>query len=245
MRLIYALIAYQNERNLPGLLLNIDLEKAFDSVDWTFMFISGWIRTFYTNIKSIAIVNGQASQWFPIYRGCRQGDPISPCFFLILCLEILGIMIRENNDIKGIFVNNIEHKLSQYAVDTEFLLAGDRKSFESCVTVIDNFGRKSGLYMNAEKTSAVWLGSRRNSVVKYMQHLGMEWNPPKFKILGTCLQIIWKTEKNTLFIKVCRSQQFYENMDEEAHTTWQSCYLKITRPLKVYTPMDSITKSTR
>ena len=71
---------------------------------------------------------------------------------------------------------------------SEFLLAGDRESFQACITVIDNFGRKSGLYMNAGKTSAVWLGSKRNLVVKYMQHLGMEWNPPKFKVLG-----IWFT----------------------------------------------------
>ena len=70
----------------------------------------------------------------------------------------------------------------------EFLLAGDRKSFETCITVIDNFGRKSGLYINAGKTTAVCLGSKRNLVVKYMQHLGMEWNPPKFEVLG-----IWFT----------------------------------------------------
>ena len=38
--------------------------------------------------------------------------------------------------------------------------------------------------MNGGKTSAVWLGTKRNSVVKYMQHLGMEWNPPKLKVLG-------------------------------------------------------------
>ena len=74
-------------------------------------------------------------------------------------------MIRENNDIKCIFVNHIEHTLSQYVDDTEFLLAGDRELFESCVTVIDNFGRKSGLHMEAGKTRAVWLGGRRNSVV--------------------------------------------------------------------------------
>ena len=42
--------------------------------------------------------------------------------------------------------------------------------------------------MNAGKTSAVWLGSKRNSVVKYMQHLEMEWNSPKCKVLG-----IWFT----------------------------------------------------
>ena len=88
--------------------------------------ICRWIEMFYTNIKSTVIVNGQPSKWFPICRGCRQGDPISPYLF-ILCVKILGIMIRENKDIKGIFVNNVEHKLSQYADDTEFLLAGDRE----------------------------------------------------------------------------------------------------------------------
>ena len=77
---------------------------------------------------------------------------------------------------------------SQYAGDTKLLLAGDRKAFEICITVTDNFGRKSGLYMNAGKTNAVWLGSKRNSVFKYMQHLGMERNPPKCKVLG-----IWFT----------------------------------------------------
>ena len=34
LRLIYDMIAYLKEKNLPGLLLNIDFEKAFDSVDW-------------------------------------------------------------------------------------------------------------------------------------------------------------------------------------------------------------------
>ena len=145
-------------------------------------------------------------------------------------------MIRENKHIKGIFVNNDEHKLSQYADDTEFLLAGDRESFETCITVIDNFGRKSGLYMNAGKTSAVWLGSKRNSVVKYMQHLGMDWNPPKFKVLG-----IWFTndldncEKKLLLRKVCRSKMYTENIDTKAYyITWQSCSFKISCSVEAY-----------
>ena len=75
---------------------------------------------------------------------------------------------------KGIFVNNVEHKLSQYADNTEFLLACNRASFETCIPVTDNFGRRSGLCMNAGKTSAVWLGSKSSSVVKYMQHPGTE-----------------------------------------------------------------------
>jgi hypothetical protein len=93
-------------------------------------------------------------------------------------------MIRENDNIKGIVVNNVEHKITQYADDTEFTLAGDRKSFEECLNVLDVFGKKSGLIMNNEKTSAMWLGNVKNSSVKYMQHLNMIWNPPQIKVLG-------------------------------------------------------------
>ena len=37
LRLIYDTIAYLKEKNLPGVLLNIDFEKAFNSVDWKFI----------------------------------------------------------------------------------------------------------------------------------------------------------------------------------------------------------------
>ena len=47
LRLIYDMIAYLKEKNLPGLLLNIDFEKAFDSVDWRFMFKV--LKAFYCN----------------------------------------------------------------------------------------------------------------------------------------------------------------------------------------------------
>ena len=71
------MIAYLKDLFLRGLLLNIYFEKAFDSVDWKFMFkvlkafgfkkaICRWIETFYRNIKSAVIVNGQPSKWFPI-----------------------------------------------------------------------------------------------------------------------------------------------------------------------------------
>ena len=37
IRLIYDLINYLNSKNLPGMLLCLDFEKAFDSLDWKFI----------------------------------------------------------------------------------------------------------------------------------------------------------------------------------------------------------------
>ena len=67
-------------------------------------------ETFYKDIKATVIVNGQITQWFNIQRGFRQGDPISPYVF-IMCVEILAIMIREDEDIKRIYINKVGHTI--------------------------------------------------------------------------------------------------------------------------------------
>ena len=106
---------YLSCNNPPGLLICIDFEKAFDSVDCYFMMkvlkafgfgpdMCQWISTFYNKMKSAIFVNSHTSPWFFIRRGCHQGDPISPYLFL-LCVEITGIMIRQNRLIKGITIN--------------------------------------------------------------------------------------------------------------------------------------------
>ena len=93
-------------------------------------------------------------------------------------------MIRENDCIKGIIINNHEYKISQYADDTELFQNGDKQSFEETFKTIDIFSKHSGLNLNSSKTCAVWLGCKRYSSVKFMQHLGLNWNPKSFKILG-------------------------------------------------------------
>ena len=125
---------YTEEKNIPGLLLLIDFEKAFDSVSWSFLYkvlelfgfgnsVIPWIKLFNCNARLSVNQSGNLSSFFYIGRGCRQGDPISP-FLFILCAEILGIMIRNNQNINGIIINMKEHKLSQYADDTLFFLDG-------------------------------------------------------------------------------------------------------------------------
>ena len=88
----------------------------------------------------------------------------------------------------------LNQKISQYADDTDIMLEGDRNSFERTVKTTDTFGGL-GLFLNAGKTSAIWLGSRRNLPIRYMPHLNMEWNPLKFKNLVFGLIITKKKKK--------------------------------------------------
>ena len=94
------------KKNWPGMLLFIDFEKAFDSLEWNFLFkvpevtnfgpmFRKWIQTFYSNITSCVINNGHASDFFQLYRGVRQGCPLSGLLF-VLAIGVLAQAIREN-----------------------------------------------------------------------------------------------------------------------------------------------------
>ena len=134
IRLLYDTLLCASKHYVPGLLLTVDFEKAFDSVAWSFteqsltacnfgQDIKRWISTFYVNIKSCVSVNGQYSAWFDVKRGTRQGDPLSPYLFL-LCAEILSQMIWQNKNIHGLKILDGELLISQFADDTTFFLDG-------------------------------------------------------------------------------------------------------------------------
>ena len=105
IRSIYDIMDYTVEENIPGLLIFIDFEKAFDSVEWDFLFkcleafnfgsdFLHWFRTFYTNAQSCIMNNGTASNYFPLERGVRQGNPLSPYLFIEVVETLATVGIR-------------------------------------------------------------------------------------------------------------------------------------------------------
>ena len=109
--LITDVMDYTKEQNIPGILLFIDFEKAFDSLDSNFMLkclnvfgfgpsLIRWIETFYTNISSCVLKNGLCSPYFEVQRRVRQGDPLSPYLFIIVA-EILAIAMQTNIGYSG------------------------------------------------------------------------------------------------------------------------------------------------
>lgn len=194
IRLIYDILFETKQQEIPGLLLSIDFQQAFDSVSWKFIdktldyFNFGpsfkkWIKIFQNGAESCILQNGHMTEYFCLQRGCRQGDPISPYIF-ILCAEVLGHMIRKDNSIRGITINEKHFKLSQYADDTQVFLDGSEQSLKNTLENLNFFYLMSGLKINIEKTRAVWIGSMNKSNRQLCRDFDLDWDQKPIKILG-------------------------------------------------------------
>ena len=143
-------LKYTKQSEQSGILVTIDFEKAFDSLDHKFLlkvlhtfnfgpsFIQ-WIRTFYSNVSSCVINNGFATNYFRVDRGVRKGDPLSPLLF-ILSLEVMACSIRQNDKIQGIKIKNEEVKLSLFADDMTCFLR-NKSSYQHLSSSLECFSK--------------------------------------------------------------------------------------------------------
>ena len=68
-------------------------------------------RTFYNNIQSCVVNNGQATPFFELERGVTQGCPLSGILFVI-AVEILANSIRNDQLIEKINNMQTTHRVS-------------------------------------------------------------------------------------------------------------------------------------
>lgn len=78
--------------------------------------IISWVKILNTNFNG-----SKASEQVEVQRGSKQGDPIAP-YLVLLYAEILAILMKQNVNIKGIMIDNKEHKITQYGDNTLLIL---------------------------------------------------------------------------------------------------------------------------
>lgn len=143
-RLILDIFDYCENTNTEGILLFADFQKAFDSVEWNFLIKSlekfnfgnnfiKWINILYTNPNFCIKNNGWISKKCKMYRGIRQGCPVSAILFLFV-MEILNEKINSSNSIRGFRIENMEKEIKciQHADDSTFPLR-DISSLEKAI----------------------------------------------------------------------------------------------------------------
>ncbi|XP_062165083.1 uncharacterized protein LOC133871673 [Alnus glutinosa] len=97
----------KNKRGRGGLMaVNIDMEKAFDKMEWGFLMIImeklgfhpiwiNWIRICISTSSFSILLNGSPFGHFRPSRGLRQGDPLSP-FLFILGTEVISRLLHQS-----------------------------------------------------------------------------------------------------------------------------------------------------
>ena len=196
IRLVSDIIDYFDMMGDSGFLLMLDFKKAFDSLEWNFLLRSlqyfnfgpsfiKWIETIYWKPEACIKNNGHISDTFKIFRGIRQGCPVSAILF-VLCVEVLGIKIRSSQCLAGFNFGHPQKpiKISQYA-DDGIVFLNNRNEMCSALNILEKFGEISILKLNMEKCEGFWLG--RDKLLQANCNLfGIKW-PEQFRCLGIYL----------------------------------------------------------
>ncbi|WCJ39802.1 RNA-directed DNA polymerase (reverse transcriptase) [Euphorbia peplus] len=150
------------------MLIKIDLEKAYDRLDWNFiedtLQCAGFNQTWSKNImncisspKLSIIWNGRTLEQFVSSRGIRQGDSISPYIF-VLCMDRLSHLINaevDKGNWKPIKISQRGPLLSHLFFADDLILFAEASLDQISIikSVLDTFCACSGQRTNLAKSS--------------------------------------------------------------------------------------------
>ena len=211
IRLVEDVIEYYEQMQKRGIIFMADFTKAFDSLEWNFMYRSleffnfgpsfiQWIRTLYNSPVVKIKNNGHLSEEFKMTRGIRQGCPVSALIF-ILSIEILGLKIKQQDELKGLNLGypNKLVKTVQYADDCIAFL-NNKNELCTVLNLIGEYGKASGLKLNLSKCEGIWLGVDKMRQ-KDCKLFGIKW-PDQNRCLG-------------IYVGYSRDKNFRRNWDEK------------------------------
>lgn len=192
-RKIMDISQYCIDEEIDSILLVVDFEKCFDSVELSsvdkilgyFNFGSNfrdYIKLLFNQFSLSILSNGYTSEEFGVSRGLLQGNPIAS-FLYLLTGQILNDRIMMNQDIKGVRINNKEVKSIQFADDLNMPLMFDQKSLSATIQELKLFKQQVGLHINLEKSKIIRMGAIRNSTC-LLDSQGIPWSNEMVQILG-------------------------------------------------------------
>ena len=115
-----------------------------------------WIMRCLSSSRASILVNGSPTKEFPIYKGVKHGDPLSP-FLFIIAMEGLHITVksaREKSLISGVKLPSNGHYISHlfYADDAIFVGEWDRFYIRNLSAILKCFHISFGLKFNFYKS---------------------------------------------------------------------------------------------
>lgn len=178
--------------------VKIDVSKAFDSVQWSFIltvlealnfpekFIV-WIKK-CIELASFSIqVNGELADYFNSKRGLHQGCSLSPYPFVI-CMQVLSKLLDKAATERRIEYHPYckELKLTHicFADDVLVFSSGKKGSIEGILEVFQEFAKLSGLNISLEKSTLYLSGVKADESEAILEQFPYEFESLSVRYLG-------------------------------------------------------------
>eukprot|EP00253_Pinus_taeda_P008428 PITA_08428 len=199
-----------HSRKEAGMLMQLDLSKAYDKVSWKYLeavlkafgFCNTWIKWIMALIKSprySILVNGAPSTPFAPSRGIRQGDPLSPFLFIILMEGLSQTIAKKKAEGKTKGLQPIRSlpatKHQQFVDDTMLHGTPTVKEAAAYRETLDLFSPASGMEINFSKSTIFFFNTHSAVQSHLAQLLGFRIGSLPSKYLGAPLTLKpWKKE---------------------------------------------------
>jgi mannosylglycoprotein endo-beta-mannosidase len=168
-------LSWAEESNQDLVLLLLDFEKAFDIIEWGFLFGAleklgfgdtwiRWVKALYKGASSAVKLNGETGLDFKLARSVRQGCPLAPYLF-ILATNVLGYMLADpKNEVEGLSLPRGGLIRDQtFANDTVLYLKGTSSNLDKAQKVLTTFSAASGAKVNWHKSAAIWANKKERT----------------------------------------------------------------------------------
>ncbi|KAL0287559.1 UNVERIFIED_CONTAM: hypothetical protein Sradi_7122000 [Sesamum radiatum] len=197
------LLAGYNQVKLPArCTIKLDLQKAYDSIEWDFLFevmklfhfpsrFILWVEQCVTTACFSLSINGSIYGFFPSSRGLRQGDPISPYLF-VLVMEIWHTLLRYRVQHAPYFQYHWKCKdlgiLNLcFADDVLLFCKANLQSIQVFKDTLAEFADLSGLKINPIKSQVILSRAATQEKQRILDLLGFQEGSLPVKYLGVPL----------------------------------------------------------
>ena len=147
--------------------------------------------------------------YFNLEKGARQGDPTST-YLLILALEVLFELIKNNADITGITIFNHVFLYTAFADDSTFF-RNDLLSFKDLIDTFKVYSLFSGLNANFNKCEIAGLGSLKGVLETFCGLKSANLARDTIKILGVHFSYNGTLKVQKKFLDTVKSTCFWNS----------------------------------